>query len=148
MTWHGSKQQSLTFSGKEGKEMKNKLKALASKRLHNRTKNSKAMPQEDSNENIDNESSTTNINEDDCSVQVSSALDMLVSKLDNFEQHFALNGKPLYTDNWVCVCQTSKNISLAKHFYITINHPAKYRFGYGPRLGCWKVKKQCIETLG
>ena len=68
--------------------MKNKLKALASKRLHKGTKNSKAMLQEDSNKIIDNEPSTTSTNEDDCSGQESSALDILVSKLDNFEQQF------------------------------------------------------------
>ena len=78
----------FNFSCEEGKEMKNKLKALASKRLHKGTKNSKVMPQEDWNKNIDNEPSTTNTNEDDCSGQVSSALDVLVSKLDNFEQQF------------------------------------------------------------
>ena len=88
MTWYDSKQQSLTFSGEEGKEMKNKLKALVSKRLHKGTKNSKAMLQEDSNKIIDNEPSTTSTNEDDCCGQVSSALDILVSKLDNFEQQF------------------------------------------------------------
>ena len=38
--------------------------------------------------NIENEPSTTNTNEDHCSGQVSGTLNILVSKLDNFEQQF------------------------------------------------------------
>lgn len=49
MTWYGSKKITLNFSGEEGEKMKDKLKALVSKRLHKETKNSKAVLQEDSN---------------------------------------------------------------------------------------------------